>query len=348
MEQLPEDSGAFWSTFNAETAKTRATLESPSIAASDCDSIRNHLVVMQTYATQSTSILPPYDIRRTQEILDAVGKDLREIEGSLKPRKKFSFSTKSKDKLPIASVTKDVPSLPIAAHTPAASKDAEGGFTLRDKTAGSTGIPPQVYLLTETELGKTSDGVLPPILVTHCSGITVSARCLLGAVRLENCTACQIVLGPCSTSVYLEDCSDCTVFLASHQLRIHKCTGCTLYVRVNSHPIIEDCSMMRFAPYPLEYDLHAAHVREAALREAKCWDNVVDFRWHRSTPSPNWTSIPLSERITELQDVLKDAGWRLADAQVPAIVEPVVCQVNLATEASIEGNLSELDREEEI
>ncbi len=55
------------------------------------------------------------------------------------------------------------------------------------------------------------------------------------------------------TSVYLEGARDCTLSIACHQLRIHNCHNCRLYVKVNSHPIIEDCSDMQFAPYQLEY-----------------------------------------------------------------------------------------------
>jgi hypothetical protein len=55
------------------------------------------------------------------------------------------------------------------------------------------------------------------------------------------------------TSVYLENVQDSIVYVYCHQLRIHNCRGCRLYVKVNSHPIIEDCSDMGFAPYDLSY-----------------------------------------------------------------------------------------------
>jgi len=111
--------------------------------------------------------------------------------------------------------------------------------------------------------------------------------CLLGSVRVENITDCQVYLGPCCTSAYLESCKskhsshdldiyyfpprltfpghvtfaiiwvcscvDCVIFTSSHQLRIHACVECDLYVRVNSHPIIEDCTDMRFSPYIIMY-----------------------------------------------------------------------------------------------
>jgi len=315
---VPEDTGSFWAVFNGEIGKVRELLESSTLTAADLEPLRSQLVSLQTYATESTTILPPYDIRRSQEILEASGKELRDAETRLKPKKKFAFSSKNKDKpkgeqgsAPASSSSSKAEEEPQA---PPASKDAEGGYTLRKLLGG------EVILLTEKELGVTSEGILPPLLLTHCTNATVSARCLLGAVRLENCTDCYVCLGPCSTSVYLENCTRCTVFISSHQLRIHGCVGCNLYVRVNSHPIIEDCSQMGFAPYSLSYTDHDAHLAAAALQDARCWSNVVDFRWHRSTKSPNWFCIEEADRVRELPPVLEPACWQLLASQGQAAV----------------------------
>jgi hypothetical protein len=317
MELLADASGErpFWDVFNGEIGKARVLLESSTLTAADLEPLRSQLVSLQTYATESTTILPPYDIRRSQEILEAIGKELRDAEMRLKPKKKFAFSSKNKPKgdqgSAIASSSSSSSSsskAEEASQAPPASKDAEGGYTLRELLGG------EVILLTEKELGVTSEGILPPLLLTHCTNATVSARCLLGAVRLENCTDCYACLGPCSTSVYLENCTRCTVFISSHQLRIHGCMGCSLYVRVNSHPIIEDCSQMGFAPYSLSYTDHDAHLAAAALQDARCWSNVVDFRWHRSTKSPNWYCIEEADRVRELPSALAPACWSVLGA----------------------------------
>ena len=47
------------------------------------------------------------------------------------------------------------------------------------------------------------------------------------------------------------------------------------------------------------------------MTDAKCWDSVVDFRWHRTTPSPHWHVIPPFERIQGLPEEILDAGWSL-------------------------------------
>ena len=75
-----------------------------------------------------------------------------------------------------------------------------------------------------------------------------------GSIRLEKINNSKIYLGPCCTSVYVEECSNITIYLACHQLRIHRSHNCFFYVKVNSHPIIEDCTGFGFAPYSLSYD----------------------------------------------------------------------------------------------
>jgi hypothetical protein len=141
---------------------------------------------------------------------------------------------------------------------------------------------------------------------------------LLGSVRIEQTTECDIKLGACCTSVYLDGVVNCTIQILSHQLRIHDCRGCKLYVRVQSHPIIEDCSDMGFAPYRYTYpgcaadiqvrykygannapnvdrEVFARNLQAAGLEAAHHWNTVVDFRWHKSTHSPNWYEIPTAD-----------------------------------------------------
>jgi hypothetical protein len=77
---------------------------------------------------------------------------------------------------------------------------------------------------------------------------------LFGSIRLEYVTNNSIVLlGPCSTSVYMEGCENSIIYILCHQLRIHKTKNCHLFVRCQSNPIIEDCEGLIFSPYPLVY-----------------------------------------------------------------------------------------------
>lgn len=91
------------------------------------------------------------------------------------------------------------------------------------------------------------------VYVKNCTNCTISCLTVMGSARLENLTRCQVYLGPCCTSTYVENCTDCTFFIRCHQLRIHHAYSSGFYVLVNSHPIIEDCSGLLFAPYSATY-----------------------------------------------------------------------------------------------
>lgn len=86
------------------------------------------------------------------------------------------------------------------------------------------------------------------------------------------------------------------LFLSSHQLRIHTCISTTIFCLVQSHPIIEDCKDMKFGKFSLFLKLTQLDLKEVGLENASSWDNVIDFRWHKSTPSPNWRVL------TDLED----------------------------------------------
>ena len=101
--------------------------------------------------------------------------------------------------------------------------------------------------------------------ITSCDNCLISVPLLLGSARLENVSNSIILLGPCSTSVYLENCSNCHVFIICHQLRIHTTIDTCLYVRVHSHPIIEDCKGLRFSPNFTSYDKINEHIKVFVL-----------------------------------------------------------------------------------
>lgn len=99
-EHAPETTDEFWSAFNRSAATNRELIASlkeqgsgPSVAKV-IETIKENMVVMQKYATSAASILPPYDIRRSQEIIETLNKDIKELEKSLVPKKKFSFSSR--------------------------------------------------------------------------------------------------------------------------------------------------------------------------------------------------------------------------------------------------------------
>lgn len=62
-----------------------------------------------------------------------------------------------------------------------------------------------------------------------------------------------IVAGRVAGPVHITGISDSILVIVAHQVRIHDCKNVDIYLHCTSHPIIEDCSGMRFAPLPACY-----------------------------------------------------------------------------------------------
>jgi len=244
------------------------------LAVDEIGGMKAKLLQLQVFATEcSTSLLPSYDVKRAQEILEATGASLKTREEQLKPKKKFRF--KSREKVRAAALAGKQRA--GAAGSASSSSDSGSGSGSSSGTAATASsylnggeedtsysvsghiTPGEVLVLTAEAIGEVN-GAIRSLIIRGCSGTTIIARCVLGSVRVENCQNCHIYLGPCRTSVYLDDMLQVNVFAASHQLRIHKCRDCNLHVRVNSHPIIEDCSGMGFAPYEVTYSGACFHI----------------------------------------------------------------------------------------
>ena len=124
-------------------------------------------------------------------------------------------------------------------------------------------------------------------------------------------------------SIYVTQCTNCTFYVGSRQLRIHTSRDVDFYVHANSHPIIEHCSSLRFAPYPPLPPAYAHALAAAGLRsEHNQWDCVDDFDWLKASHSPNWAELPEGERKPPPADVVEEEGTK-AEAEVADVSDPV-------------------------
>lgn len=72
-------------------------------------------------------------------------------------------------------------------------------------------------------------------------------------LALRNINKSLIVAGRVAGPVHITGVSDSIVVVVARQVRIHDCKNVDIYLHCSSHPIIEDCSGMRFAPLPACY-----------------------------------------------------------------------------------------------
>jgi hypothetical protein len=72
-------------------------------------------------------------------------------------------------------------------------------------------------------------------------------------LAIKNVAKSLIVAGRVNGPVHITGVSDSTIVVVARQVRIHECSNVDIYLHCASHPIIEDCSGMRFAPLPEVY-----------------------------------------------------------------------------------------------
>jgi tubulin-specific chaperone C len=337
-----EDINQFWSEFHRRKFSIKESMGSLTKASSKegLAAIKVRIGNLQILSTTNVKLLPPYDIKRTQEVIDLLGRDLKTLGVKFQPRTKFTFSARTKARNLEQRTAANAASaaelhLQQGDGSSSSKKDSD-----QAKTSAPIAIPGSILITGfhsgTRELGKEeltfADGTRAQLLIQDCSDVIISAPHLLGCARLERLNRSKIYLGPCCTSVYLESCTDCTILASSHQLRIHQCNNVNFYVRINGHPIFEDCTNLGFAPYILQYDGISTHFEESKLMSASCWNNVVDFRWHRSYQSPHWRSLSEKEWIPLLQ-FPTELGWSV-DMKVIENEKANLLQEQIKTEPS--------------
>ena len=131
-------------------------------------------------------------------------------------------------------------------------------------------------------------------MLHHCvvdmSTPTSTGKAFAG-ITLKNIKESLIICGHVNGAAHLTKVSNSIVVVASRQFRMHESRNCDVYLLTTSRPIIEDCSRIRFAPLPESY------LNEGDKQIENQWQNVDDFKWLRSDPSPNWSVLDESRRV---------------------------------------------------
>lgn len=109
-------------------------------------------------------------------------------------------------------------------------------------------------MLPSTASRATSSGSLTDL--TRCvvdMTVPTSTGAPFAGLALKNIKQSLIIAGHVAGPVHITNLENTTVVVAARQVRIHECKNVDVYLHCASHPIIEDCSGMRFAPLPELY-----------------------------------------------------------------------------------------------
>lgn len=74
---------------------------------------------------------------------------------------------------------------------------------------------------------------------------------------------------------------------------MHDSGNVAVYLHSASRPIFEDCVDLRFAPLP------GVYMTPEISKVPNQWDQIDDFKWLKTEPSPNFRILPDAERVAE-------------------------------------------------
>ncbi|KAI1402462.1 TBCC-domain-containing protein [Hypoxylon fuscum] len=262
---------------------------------------------------------PAYDQRAYSQAIKALTEKLNETTARFAPKARFQFKAKAK------STSATEPQVDLRQRTTfsnvgskqspildAAKRDAEKGIlSAKDyneeleqqsgvrKPSFSNAKSISIYdhsglhiMLPSTASRATSSGNLTNL--ERCivdMTLPTSVGTPFAGLALNNIKQSLIVAGHVAGPVHMTGLQNSIVVVAARQVRIHECQNVDIYLHCASHPIIEDCSGMRFAPLP---ELYA---NKLEVKSENQWDQVDDFKWLKSEPSPNWSILPDEKRI---------------------------------------------------
>lgn len=293
-QSVAEERGDYFiSTFNAERAAIEELLSG--CAGADRAAVANRLeeatgntLQLQKFVNDSMLFLTPYELRRAQAALHKLQTALAELREECLPKKKFAFRARSKaaDK-----ESADAPSPEAAAPARSGSEVHEAAASEQCGFSHMDGV----------RLTKTAEEIQRrDVLLCHLTDCKVRLYGSPSTLHLRHIDGCEILCGPVSSSVFVDQCRNSTLAFPCQQLRTHNTTDTQVYLHVTSRAIIEDCQGISFAPFSWSYPTLDEDFTVSGLdRERNNWGQVDDFNWLAAgTPSPNWTVISEADRKT--------------------------------------------------
>ncbi|CAG8558851.1 9600_t:CDS:2 [Ambispora leptoticha] len=317
-----EAAAQFWQKFQVERGAITndiallSNTTSTSVITKECDKILERINNLEKKLTEATIYLPSYDQRQLSLQIKSMIDELNIRRTLLAPKQKFSFKSRkvatSNDeskKLTTKSESKSTTTTTTSTTISSSSLDSHNDPNLRVITLHNR----QKAFLTVNSYLSSSSSISAKMIdvqlsdLTHCVVNLVSKRIFIGAIHVKGLKNSVVVVGPVGSSVLIHDCERCVFVVGCHQFRIHTSKQMIIYLHVTSHPIIEDCHDIQFAPYTIPIDGLDKMFEVIKLDpNLNHYDKVDDFNWHRQQASPNWKLLPEEKILKEWPNKLLD------------------------------------------
>lgn len=266
------------------------------VSTSELDQLAAEIQSLEKSVSDAVYFLPSYEVRASQGALIQMRGRLEAFRAKIVPKRKFSFGAKKKEKEP-TSKSKFPPEEGGDDKRSVRAENGKGGTEGQGEGTNFQGGPGIRGKKGEIVVEQVREG---EFTLSHLEDCSIYIVGMLRALYIDHVKSCRVFSGPVTGAVHIEEVSDSILILASHQIRIHHTSQTDFYLRVRSRPIVEHTSAVRFAPYAFQYDGLEEHLETSGLlKDSGDWARVDDFRWLRATQSPNWCTLPETERLSQ-------------------------------------------------
>jgi hypothetical protein len=262
------------------------------------ESISKQTEVLQKYFTENTSFIPVYEVRRAQEHLTKLNRLSQEKRETLFPKKKFGFKSKQNMTTLEAAIktSDDNASKPPPAAVPVSTEDpfSDNLHINIDSSCMIKGLSnDQAYIMHEDKInGK-------DIAIINVKSSRIQLHGNPSVLWIKDLEDTLVLCGPITGSAFVNNCKNCKIIVACHQLRIHESHNTQFYINVGSRAIIENCTNVKFSEYSFAYPNIESHFKTSGLNIDKSnWQCIDDFNWlNQDQKSPNWTFLDNSDKL---------------------------------------------------
>ncbi|XP_071056625.1 tubulin-specific chaperone C [Onthophagus taurus] len=291
----------FEKSFNEKKSKIEQDLnKSSEIKIKDLpehfDKISKDILSLQKYLAGSNLFLRGYDIKIYQQIVQNLGNQFKDIEDELIPKKKFGFKNIKTTKNKIEDQLNNI-------KNGESSKIDEVDSSIIKKNLFTTTCD-LIDKSNETLSLDSTDIYKKDIALTNLTNCKVKLLGTPSTLHINKLKDCYIFTGPVSTSIFAENCFNCTLIIACQQLRLHSSENVRIYLHVTSRAIMEDCNQIFLAPYNYHYKGIDEDFEKAGLNQLiNNWTSIDDFNWlNIERASPHWSCLNENERVSDWED----------------------------------------------
>jgi len=157
--------------------------------------------------------------------------------------------------------------------------------------------------------------------IEECQDCDIFLLDHINTVFVDDCSNCRIFIGPVECSIMVRTSQDCDMVIACRQFRSRDCKDCRFALHCTTEPVIETSTNMQFACFDFNYFSLRQQLEKADL---KLWNNkwwqIHDF--NKNSDSSNWGVFPQQEASKLLRLEACD-GFISADEAVMDRVVPV-------------------------